>query len=136
MDKSALHLEHIAKLLTPAERKRERVVTASEARDRAAIRDEKTIQQQIATDLRRRGIEFINPPMHKRSMLPSGWPDFTLAINGAAVAWECKVWGEKPDAHQLERHAAMSRNGWRVRTIYSLADAQAHLRELDAATEP
>lgn len=95
-------------------------------------RDEGVLQKEINSYLRLHGLEYICPPMHKRSMLPKAWPDHTTCYRGVAVAIESKVWGEKPRPDQAERHEAMRKSGWTVIVAYSVADVQKLFREIDA----
>lgn len=88
-------------------------------------KDEKSAQKDIANYLRMRGIEFICPPMNRKSILPEGWPDFTLAFEGKPMAFEVKVWGGKPRPEQLTRHDKMRQNGWAVYVVNSVADVVA-----------
>lgn len=101
------------------------------ARDKAMKREEGKLQSEINSYLRLHGLEYICPPMHKRSMLPSGWPDHTTAYRGIAIGIESKAFGEKPDPHQSKRHEAMMKAGWRVIVAYSVADVQALFRSID-----
>lgn len=103
--------------------------TSPECRADAMNRSERELQREIAEYLRMRGIEFINPPMNRRSTLPVGWPDFTFAHNGVPVAVEVKVWGETPRQDQKARHEAMRGNGWRVYVVSSLLDLREVLAE-------
>lgn len=102
--------------------------TAEECRDAALSRCEKTAQKEIAAYLRQRGIEFINPPMRKKSVIPVGWPDFTLAFEGVPLAFEVKVWGQLPRKEQLDRHRAMRANGWVVYVVSSVMDVSEILK--------
>ena len=92
----------------------------NEQREKAMERSEKEAQKEISQLLSVKGIEFLCPPMHKRSGLPIGWPDLTFAympkgsVQAIPVALEVKVWGQKPRPEQSARHEAMRRNGWLV----------------------
>ena len=77
----------------------------------------------------------INPPMHKRSQLPTGWPDFTFAYRGKAVALEAKLPGNKAEPHQAERHEQMRADGWFVMVVHSVDEAAAVLDAVDYAAE-
>lgn len=99
---------------------------------------ERTLQSEICAYLGLHTIEYINPPMNRKSSLPSGWPDFTFAYLprgakvGIPIGVECKVFGKKPEPHQSECHERMRRNGWIVIVAYSVADVQKLMREIDA----
>ena len=104
---------------------------ANEAREKALNKDEKEIQRQIGDFLRLLRVEFINPPMHKHSFLPEGWPDFTFCYKGHPLAMECKTWNERPRPEQNARMAKLSENGWQVHVVRSLMDVQDILRDID-----
>lgn len=93
---------------------------------------EKAIQGHIANYLNLHTIEFIRPPMNKKSILPKGWPDFTLAYKGTPVGLEVKTPIGKLSSDQVERHAAMRKNGWRVEIVRGVPEVQALLRKLDS----
>lgn len=106
--------------------------TAEEIRQDAMKKDERTAQKEIAEYLRMRGLQFINPPMNRKSSLPEGWPDFTLAFRGNALAFEVKVWGAKPRPEQVNRHDKMRDDGWLVYVVNGVADVVAILQLLEA----
>ena len=106
--------------------------TAEEIRQELNKKTEKHAQKEIAGYLRMRGLQFICPPMNKRSLLPEGWPDFTLAFRGHALAFEVKAQGCKPRPEQLERHDKMRDDGWIVHVVHGVADVIAILQLLEA----
>ena len=110
--------------------------TSAELREAAIKKDEKSAQKDIANYLRMRGIEFICPPMNRKSILPEGWPDFTLALEGKAMAFEVKVWGGKPRPEQLTRHDKMRGNGWQVYVVNSVADVVAIFQNQQTQPNP
>ena len=132
--------DHILSKLSPADRQQisqaaghpNAGLTANEAREKAMQRSEKEAQHEISQFLRISGIEFICPPMNKRSQLPEGWPDATFARNGVPIALEVKVWGQKPRPEQNARHDAMRRNGWQVYVVSGAADVKDIFRAMDA----
>lgn len=100
-------------------------LTTDEAREKAKRKAEKQIQQEIYAYLKSVGVWFIiNPPMHKRSQLPTGAPDFMFVWHRVPIAIEVKVWGEKPRKEQVERHDDMLRDGWRVYLATCIEDVQ------------
>lgn len=131
--------DHLARLMSPEDRKSfgKGGMTANEARDVQMARDEKEAQQAIRKYLGCHDIEFICPPMNKRSSLPVGWPDVSFAYLpkgrdcGVPLALEVKVWGRKPRPEQSAMHARLRANGWRVEVISGVADVQRIFRELD-----
>ncbi len=107
--------------------------TSEELREAAIKKDERTAQKEIANYLRLRGLQFINPPMNKKSTLPEGWPDFTLAFRGHPMAFEVKVWGQKPRPEQIERHEKMREDGWVVHVVNSVADVVAIFQNMEVS---
>lgn len=92
-------------------------------------RAEKELQREIAQYLRLQGIQFINPPMNKRSMLPEGWPDFSLAYKGKPIALECKTATGKLSREQAAMHLLLMADGWTVKTVRSLDEVRNLLKE-------
>jgi hypothetical protein len=104
--------------------------TSTKAREHAIRQSEKDLQKQIAGYLQMKGVQFINPPMHRRSSLPEGWPDFTFAAEGKPCAVECKVWNEKPRQEQDRRLQQLAENGWIVSVCRSLQEFIEFFREI------
>lgn len=94
--------------------------TTEEIDAKILFKRETEFQGQIRNLLNQNGIEFINPPMNKKSGLPIGWPDFTCCINGHAVGIEAKIPGEKPRPTQDLCHEKMKKNGWKIHVVTSL----------------
>lgn len=104
---------------------------ASEIHAGAVAKAEKDLQKMIANDLRRRGIYFINPPMHRRSTLPTGHPDFTVFLPGAiTIFWECKAVGGALRLDQIRMRDELWRLDFRWRLIRNFGEAVDHLREV------
>jgi hypothetical protein len=130
---------HILEKMDPKDRpKGVPGMTSAEIRSAAVDKAEKELQKEVATYLRGcRGVEFINPPMHKRSSLPLGWPDFTFAYKppgsdiGIPITWECKRVTGSLDPDQITMRDRLIANGWQWRLIRHLGEAQAHLRDLE-----
>ncbi len=135
-DKSILHNERIARLMTPEDRKREGIVTTAEAVAKADDKAERELQSDIANYLALHDIAFIRPPMNRRSALPPGWPDFSFAYKGVPIGLEAKTATGKLSSDQVLMHMQLSKNGWRVLTVRSLADVQTLFREIDAEKNP
>ncbi len=110
--------------------------TTAEAVAKADDKAERELQSDIANYLALHEIEFIRPPMNKRSALPSGWPDFTLAYQGVPLALEAKTPSGILSADQCSRHEALRRNGWRVFVVYGVPNVQTIFREIDAEKNP
>ena len=77
----------------------------------------------------------INPPMHRRSLLPSGWPDFTFAYRGRPIALEAKMPGKDAEAHQAACHDRMRADGWLVWVVRSVDDVASALDAVDYMVE-
>lgn len=112
--------------------------TPEETREAAAAKDEREIQRQVANYLRLLRVPFNQDAMNKRRTGTLGWPDFTFPYRGRCdararfVAWEVKpVWSQKLRPEQSAVAEAIKATGAEWRLITSVADAQAHLREID-----
>jgi hypothetical protein len=99
--------------------------TSAQAVAKSVLKREKEIQRDIANFLKQEKKLFINPPMNKRSTLPSGWPDFTFSVNGRFVGVEVKIPGAVPDPHQLECHKELRLDGNLVFVVTSLEQFRA-----------
>lgn len=97
---------------------------------------ERKLQSDIRNYLTLHGIEFINPPMNKRSSLPPGWCDFSLAYRGVPVAIEAKTEVGKLEPEQAALHPKLAKAGWRVIVARSVADVQALFRAIDEEISP
>jgi hypothetical protein len=96
-------------------------VTADEAQRKYADGEEKELQKHVGQLLTQRGVTcFLNPPMHKRSQLPEGWPDFTFCWQGRACAVECKTEKGIVKQEQWETLDTMNLEGWRVAVVRSM----------------
>lgn len=92
---------------------------------------EKELQREICQYLRLKHIQFINPPMNKRSILPEGWPDFTFAYKGKPIALECKTATGKLSREQAAMHLLLMADGWLVRTVRTLQEVKEILDTID-----
>jgi len=68
-------------------------MTAAEAMDKCAAREEGKIHDLLIKELQRRDIYYIHASMHKRSTIKKGAPDFHVIHKGKAVALEIKAPG-------------------------------------------
>lgn len=129
---------HILEKMDPKDRpKGPAGMTASEIHSASVDKAEKGLQKEVGDYLRGcKEVEFINPPMHKRSSLPKGWPDFTFAFKppgsdiGIPITWECKRITGSLDPDQITMRDRLIKNGWQWRLIRHLGEAKAHLNEL------
>ena len=104
-------------------------MTSSEAEASFIARCEKDLQKKIAAWLSRNSLPFINPPMHRKSALPVGWPDFTFSIHGRACAVEAKHDKNKPSKEQIEKRNELIAAGWLVATIFTYAEFLAFVKQ-------
>lgn len=90
--------------------------------------EEKELQKHCIQLLSQRGVRMvINPPMHRRSQLPAGWPDLTFCWNGRACAVECKTIHGTLRKEQYECIQALIDEGWRHDVVHSLKEFQKFL---------
>ena len=96
------------------------------------FREEVGIQGEILGWLRAEGYEPCYPRPDRKSTLPLGWPDITLASKGGrAVAMEVKTAHGELSHDQTEKIFSMRRAGWLAEVVRSLADAKAFLRRVE-----
>lgn len=84
-------------------------------------KNERELQTQIAALLRMKDIAFCQPRTDKRSTMTIGWPDFTFALEGVPIAFECKSLHGVVSEAQEKCHEKMRMNGWRVFIINDLS---------------
>jgi hypothetical protein len=107
--------------------------SAAETRAAAVAKDERELQKQLANYLRLLGLWFTQSRMDRRTSNTVGTPDFVFPYRGAAVYWEVKCpWSRALRPEQAKAREAILKQGGEWRLITCLAEAQAHLRELDA----
>lgn len=98
-----------------------------EAQAAFVARSEKEVQEAICKLLTLRDIAFYRARMDKRTGGTIGWPDFTLALNGQAIALEVKHEKGTTSPEQVACIAKMRRNGWDVYVVRSLDEVRAIL---------
>jgi hypothetical protein len=124
--------QNIINRMAPADRAALGKKTSAEMRAAAAVKDERELQRQLANYLRLLGVWHVQSRMDKRTSNTVGAPDFIFAYRGAAVFWECKCpWSRALRPEQAKAREAILAQGGEWRLITTLAEAQAHLRELD-----
>jgi hypothetical protein len=107
--------------------------TPAEARGAAVAKDERELQRQVANYLRLLGVWHDQDAMHKRRTGTTGAPDFQFPYRGRYIAWEVKCpWSRSLRPEQAFAREGIERQGGEWRLITTLAEAQAHLREIDA----
>jgi len=124
--------QNIVNCMAPADRAALGQKTSTEARADAIAKDEREIQKSIVGYLRLLNVPFYQSRMDRKTTMQKGTPDFLICRKGRFVAWEVKTpWCAVLRPEQAkERASILSEQGeWRL--ITSLAEAQAHLREID-----
>lgn len=94
--------------------------TLAECDEANAIKLEKELHRQIEQDLRRRMVTYGHCRMDRKSTMIVGWPDFTFAIKGQAIAVECKAPGGILSDEQSEVMHGLIADGWRYVIAYRL----------------
>lgn len=118
--------------MAPSDRASIGVKTSAEHRAKAAAQDEREIQKGIASYLRLLDIPFNQDAMHRKRTGTVGWPDFVFPYKGKFIAWEVKCpWSRALRPEQAAMSRDLQRAGAEWRLITSVAEAQAHLREMD-----
>jgi hypothetical protein len=123
---------NVLRLMSSEERRKlgKAGVLPEEGLAKEEVRRERDLQNQIRSLLSLRGIVFYQARMDRRTTGTIGWPDFSFAVNGRAMAWECKLPGKDLDPEQKRVIAQMEANGWLVLIVRSLAFAKDALDEL------
>lgn len=120
---SSIIPDHILRRMNPEDRPNGvEGMTREQAENKCHFTLEKELQQQIANYLKLRGIWFERKAMNKRSTGTPGCPDFLLAINGTAIAFECKINNRHLDDDQVIAQKLMKQNGWAFYTIRSFGE--------------
>lgn len=84
--------------------------------------EEDKLQADIRCWLTANSVEFINPPMWKRSELPEHWPDFTFVHACKPFGIEAKTAKGKLSKGQVQKHVSMRANGWNVHVVRSFPE--------------
>ena len=63
-------------------------------------KSEKVLQEECASELRKRGIPFYRSRMDQKTSGTIGWPDFTFPYAGRFYGVECKVGNNQPSKAQ------------------------------------
>jgi len=104
------------------------------ARADAIAKTEREIHKEISKYLGLLNLWHCHSRMDRRTSNTVGTPDFLFAYRGRFVAWEIKCpWSRALRPEQAKAREAIIAQGGEWRLITSLAEAQAHLREIDAA---
>lgn len=128
---------HVLRLMSPEDRPKGPAGMLPEDCAAATLAgEERELQKQVRQFLNLKDIAFINSDPRKKSPLPEGWPDFTLAYRGVPIGLEMKTIAGKLSADQSRAHAKLSANGWVILTPRSLQEVQRLFREIDARLDP
>ncbi len=104
---------------------------------KADVRAERALQDEFEQWLRLHGYLFHRAPMHTRSLLPLGHPDFTIyAANGRTVLIEYKTATGKLSPDQIDYHRQLQERGHAVFTSRSLQFSIDCLRAVEAKHQP
>jgi len=88
------------------------------------VKDERTLQKQIAAFLTLRDVWFYQSRMDRPHTCRIGTPDFLFMWNGRAYAFEAKIGKAEPTEAQINCHCQMRRNGWLVFVVRSVEEAK------------
>lgn len=124
--------QNIIDRMAPADRAALARLTSAEARAAAVAKDERELQKQLSGYLRLLNLWHVQSRMDKRTSNTVGTPDFVFPYRGRWVAWEVKCpWSRALRPEQAHARERIIEQGGEWRLITSLAEAQAHLREID-----
>lgn len=121
--------------IDPRDRKRLGLRTTEEIEHSNTLQDERALQSDIRGLLAQKTPEifYINPPMHKKSGLPVGAPDFLLCYWSVPLAFECKTGTNKQTDAQYQMQNKMKLNGWKYFVITSLDQVRAILTAIEVS---
>jgi len=112
--------------------------SSAEARANAIAKDERELQKQIASYLRLLKLWHVQSRMDRKTSNTVGTPDFLFPYKGKNderarwVAWEIKCpWSPSLRPEQAHARDQILAQGGEWKLVTSLAEAQAHLREID-----
>lgn len=123
--------DNLVRLMDKKDRDQLGAVTNEEREVIQTAKAEKELQREIRQYLNLLEIEHICPPMNKRSMLPSGWPDLTLCYKGTPICFEVKVGKNTPRPEQTDMHYRLRVNGWQVYVIRKLLEVKEILKGIE-----
>jgi hypothetical protein len=127
--------DNILTKMSAADRRKLGVQTSEEAQAAFVAKNEKQLQNAIASLLNLRGIWFCRSRMDRATTQQKGVPDFLLAAGYRPVALEVKFGKGQLSVEQMTTHNAMLRNGWRVHVVRELSEAREILDALDKEHE-
>lgn len=121
--------------IAPADRKALGIKTRAERASKIERTSERELQADIRTELKRRDIPFVNPPMFKKSELATGSPDFQFTYGAISVAFECKVGTNQQSQAQHEMEARLIRCGVRYFVITAISQVRSILTSIEIQSE-
>ena len=125
--------ENILRHMSPEDRDRygKAGITKEQAERIYTDGQEKDLQRHCLQLLTQRGVRcVVNPPMHRRSQLPEGWPDLTFCWQGYACAVECKTLLGRLAEAQERCLDSLVEDGWRHAVVRNLREFQQFLDDL------
>lgn len=139
--------QNIAKLMSPEDRRAfgKGAMTAEDALAKAEVTNERALQKQIVGILKLKGIEPIVSTFGKKTTTNVGTPDILFSVvgeteefdgylftNSIPCAWEVKFGSGKLSVgqQQMQLRMTIAPNSWRFRTIRSVDQALAELKEM------
>ena len=105
----------------------ERALTYDEIEEQAGVRVEKELHDQYWAFLMRNGFNpklIIHAPMHKRSALPVGFPDFLVMRDNKTLFIEFKIAKNKTSFEQNDVLNALAENNFTALVLHTLEAAQ------------
>jgi hypothetical protein len=115
--------ENIANRMDPADRKANKIKTAAESIEEAAVKSEKAEHRTYLAWCGLNDIPCREDRMDKRVTGTVGWPDFIVIYGGRALLLEFKIYGNKLSDNQKAVHAQLARTATDVLVCYSADEA-------------
>lgn len=128
---AALIPDNIRERMSKEDRQKLGVLNREERLEKWEAGEEKKLQGHIANFLTISGIYFETDRMDKRPTGRVGRADFRLCYKGRFVALEAKTSVGKLSPEQVQNQVAVEKSGGIARTVRTVADVQAVLREID-----
>lgn len=76
-------------------------------------------------------IAYVHANPTRKSTIRKGWPDFTIAVRGQAVAFELKGPNGELSEDQIAVRAEMEANGWRYIVAHNLGQIREVINDLE-----
>lgn len=98
-------------------------LTRAEAIEKNEAQAEKEMHDQFSAWLRINEIEAAHGAFGRKTGFTPGWPDYSFAVDGKAVAVEFKTESGKLTEEQQKMFPRMESNGWKICIARSLVEA-------------